>query len=43
METSFRKNYGEHGVVGYYEQYGSEYVNPREEVCLALLDRMCIS
>lgn len=41
MDTSFRKNYGEHGVVGYYEQYGSAYVNPREEeVTRALLDSL---
>lgn len=41
MDTSFRKNYGEHGVVGYYEQFGSAYVNPREEeVTRALLDSL---
>src|SRR5688500_9863682 len=28
--TSFRVNYGEHGVDGYYEKFGATYANPHE-------------
>lgn len=29
--SSFRQNYGEFGVDGYYDQFGDQYTNPREE------------
>lgn len=35
--SSFRDNYGQHGVGGYYEKFGAAYTNPHErEIRLSL-------
>lgn len=36
---SFRQNYNEFGVEGYYTQFGENYINPREEEVFSAISK----